>query len=187
MRQQNADAITFSYDTIRFAESSYIEAEVAPASKPETPTETIDLSAMFADDVTSSGSFDLRRSRLNSFEKLLQAIPIPTLLVDKSCTIVFANHAAKRANGAAAAIGGHSFSVLFPNRSDGEQAEKFIEKVFQERIPLVVEAMVGKDQNRMLGRIHLRSVRIQKMRLVLVIIEDITPPQQLPKGPRGLV
>ena len=72
-------------------------------------------------------------------------------------------------------IEGQRFSVLFPNRADGQQAEELIQKVFHNRIPLVAEGTLGTDQIRMLGRIHFRSVRIQKMRMMLVIIEDITP------------
>ena len=154
-----------------------------PASLSE---ETIDLSALFADDVSSSGSFDLRRSRVSPFEKLLQAIPIPTLLVDKSCTIMLANRACKRVTGEPQKIEGQHFSVLFPNRADGQRAEKLIGKVFHNRIPLVAEGIIGIDLIRMRGRIHLRSVRIQKTSMVLVIVEDITPstgPSRKKSGP----
>ncbi len=154
-----------------------------PASLSE---ETIDLSALFADDVSSSGSFDLRRSRVNPFEKLLQAIPIPTLLVDTSCTIMLANRACKRVTGEPQKIEGQHFSVLFPNRADGQRAEKLIGKVFHNRIPLVAEGIIGIDLIRMRGRIHLRSVRIQKTSMVLVIVEDITPstgPSRKKSGP----
>lgn len=143
-----------------------------PASLSE---ETIDLSALFVDDVSSSGSFDLRRSRVSPFEKLLQAIPIPTLLVDKSCTIILANRACKRVTGELQKIEGQRFSDLFPNRADGKRAEELTQKVFHNRIPLVAEGIIGIDPIRMRGRIHLRSVRIQKASMMLVIAEDITP------------
>lgn len=146
---------------------------------------TIDLGAMFADDVSSSGSFDLRGSRLSSCEKLLQAIPIPALLVDESCVIVFANRACKWAAGEPGAMEGHRFSVLFSNRADGQQAEELIQKAFHNRIPLVAAGMLGADDIRMLGRIHFRSVRIQKMRMMLVIIEDITPSEPLSRETSG--
>ena len=155
--------------------SSYKERKLTDAFETGGLTEaTIDLSAMFEDGVSSSGSFDLRRSRLGSFERLLQAIPIPALLVDKSCVIVFANRACKWAAGEPGTIEGHLFSVLFSNRADGQQAEELLRKVFHERIPLVATGMLGADDIRTLGRIHFRPVRIQKMSMMLVIIEDIT-------------
>jgi len=160
--------------------SSYKEHRLADAFETGGLTEaTIDLSAMFEDSVSSSGSFDLRRFRLSPFEKLLQAIPIPTLLVDTSSVIVFANRACKWAAGEPGAMEGHRFSVLFSNRADGQQAEELIRKVFHERIPLVATGMLGADDIRMLGRIHFRSVRIQKMKMMLVIIEDITASEPL--------
>jgi hypothetical protein len=176
MSYSKAGTITFSYEERKLAE---------PSEPGDLTEETVDLSAMFADDVTSSGSFDLRRSRLSTFEKLLQAIPIPTLLVDKSCVIVFANRACKWAAGEPGAIEGHRFSVLFSNRADGQQAEELIRKAFHNRIPLVAAGMLGADDIRMLGRIHFRSVRIQKMRMMLVIIEDITPSEPLSRETSG--
>ncbi|MGO9570843.1 MAG: PAS domain-containing protein [Desulfomonilaceae bacterium] len=178
MSDSKAGTITFSYEARKLAEPS------EPGGLTE---ETIDLSAMFADDVSSSGSFDLRRFRLSPFEKLLQAIPIPTLLVDQSCVIVFANKACKWAAGEPGAIDGHLFSVLFSNRADGQQAEELIRKVFHDRVPLVAKGTLGTDDTRMFGRIHFRSVRIQKMRMILVIIEDITPSEPLSRETSGSV
>jgi PAS domain-containing protein len=166
MSDSKRNRIVYSDEAHRLAEPS------EPASLSE---ETIDLSALFENDVSSSGSFDLRRSRVSPFEKLLQAIPIPTLLVDKSCTIILANRACKRVAGETQKIEGQRFSVLFPNQDDGQRAEELIQKVFHNRIPLVAEGIMGIDIIRMRGRIHLRSIRIQKANLMLVIVEDITP------------
>lgn len=188
MSDCKTDAIVFSYEALRLVEPSSEQRRFTEPSVPRSLSEeTIDLSALFTDDVSSSGSFDLRRSRLSPFETLLQAIPIPTLLVDESCKIAFANRACKRATGKPETIEGHRFSVLFPNRADGEQAEELIQKVFHNRIPLVAEGTLGTDQIRMLGRIHFRSVRIQKMRMMLVIIEDITPSKPLSRKTSGPV
>ena len=177
MSDCKTDAIVSSDEANRLAEP------FEPASLSE---ETIDLSALFTEDVSSSGSFDLRRSRLSPFEKLLQAIPIPTLLCDESGTIILANRACKRVTGEPQKIEGQRFSVLFPNRADAQRAEELIQKVSHNRIPLVAEGIIGIDLIRMRGRIHLRSVRIQKTSMVLVIVEDITPstgPSRKKSGP----
>ena len=82
MSDCKTDAIVFSYEALRLVEPSSEQRRLTEPSEPASLSEeTIDLSALFTDDVSSSGSFDLRRSRLSPFEKLLQAIPIPTLLV----------------------------------------------------------------------------------------------------------
>jgi PAS domain-containing protein len=143
-------------------------------------TETIDLTSLFADEVSPTGSFDLRQFRVTSFGRLLEAIPIPTLLVDEACQISFANRACNRAAGEPARIEGNRFSTLFPNHADGQRAEKLVERVFHDRIPLITEGTIGLDELRMHGRIHLRSLRIQRIRTILVIIEDISPWTRLP-------
>jgi PAS domain-containing protein len=204
MSDSKAAKNTFPYEALRLVEHSCEErrltkphygtlsltdhSEPGPLTEETGLTEeTIDLSAMFDEDVSSTGSFDLRRSRLNSFQKMLQAIPIPALLVDESCMVAFVNRACKRATGQYETIDGRGFSVLFPNRADGEQAEALIRRVFHDRMPLAVEGTLGIDEIRMLGRIHFRSVRIQKMRMMLVIIEDVTPSKSLSRKTSGPV
>jgi len=59
----------------------------------DAPTETIDLDKVFPGDLTSSGSFQFSHIAFTSLGKLLQAIPVGTLLVDASGTIQFANRA----------------------------------------------------------------------------------------------
>jgi PAS domain-containing protein len=182
MSESKTDMISFSYRALKRTELLHEERELTQPSEPASLTEeTIDLSTMYDEDVSSSGSFDLRRPRLGTIEKLLQAIPIPTLLVDESYIIVFANRASWRAAGQPGTIEGHRLSVLFPNEADGEQAEGLVRKVFLDRIPLVAEGVLGRDDITMRGRIHFRSVRIQKTRMMLLIIEDITPSQPLPR------
>ncbi len=186
MNGSKTNPITFSYGALTFTEPSDEASIPTGSSGPENSSEeTIDLSAMFAVDVSSSGSFDLRRARLSPFTKLLQALPIPTLLVDKAYMIVFANRACKRATGKPGTTDGQRFSDLFPNQADGERAEELIQKVFHNRIPLIAEGMLGSDQIRMLGRIHFRSVRVQKMRMMLVIIEDISPSEPFSRETSG--
>lgn len=61
--------------------------------KGDALTQTIDLNAMFPAKVTESGSFDLRQVKQKTFEKLLEAISVPTLLIAPTHAIVFTNSA----------------------------------------------------------------------------------------------
>jgi len=151
------------------------------AQPPETgglSEETIDLSGLFVQDVSSSGSFDMRRSRLSSFGKLLEAIPIPTLLLDQSHRIIFANRACTRLAEEQKRLEGIRFSALFRDQRDEQRADALIDKVLSKRIPLIAEGTLGQGHNEMRGRIHFRAIRVQKIRTVFVIIEDITPSRQ---------
>ena len=64
-----------------------------------TATESIDLNNIFGEGLTTSGSFNAEGIKSTSFCKLLRAIPIPALLVDKSHTIIFCNDACARITG----------------------------------------------------------------------------------------
>lgn len=142
--------------------------------------ETVDLSTLFISDVSASGSFDLRHSRLSFFQKFLEAIPIPVLLVDESCRVTLANRASRKVTGDRERIEGNHFKLLFPSSVDRQQVEKLIAKVFHNRIPLVAEGVVGTDQIRIRGRVHMRPIRVKDVRTVLVVIEDLTPSAKKP-------
>ncbi len=128
---------------------------------------------MFTRDVSSSGSFDLRGFRVSTVGKLLDAIPIPALLVDPYRTIIFANQACAKVTAHPDKLLGSSFSSLFVDSAAGAQAESSIEKVFTHKIPLVFEAVLGAAKTRLQGRLHLRPVRMGGQRVVMVIIEDL--------------
>lgn len=136
---------------------------------------TIDLGGSFTTDVSVSGSFDLKRFRLSSVGKLLRAIPIPTLLVDEKGRIAFANNPCSRLLPKHVDAEGSDFAVLFSSSRDCENEGQLIEKVLAQRVPLVTERIVGHPADRMLGRIHLRAVRVHKVRYILVVIEDLRP------------
>ncbi len=67
--------------------------ERPPFTGPFEDTESIDVASLLTEDVTSSGSFDVSQFGSTSLGKLMQALPIPALLVDRTHRIVFANQA----------------------------------------------------------------------------------------------
>lgn len=142
--------------------------------------ETIDITTMFISDVSASGSFDLGRSQLSFFEKFLEAMPIPTLLVDESCHVIFANRACNKVAGDRSKLEGNHIKLLFPGAGDVHKVEKLIKKVLHSRMPLIAEGVLGVDQIRVRGRIHLRSLRVKHVRTVLVVIEDLRPTSEQP-------
>ncbi len=57
-----------------------------------TITQSIEIDNLFVEDLTTSGSFNFNEIKNVSFGKLLEAIPLPALLVDASLHIVFCEH-----------------------------------------------------------------------------------------------
>ncbi len=140
--------------------------------KPNT-TGTVDLDGLFSGELMASGSFDLRRFRLSSVAKLLEVIPIPIILLNTRGGIVFTNQAAGKLTQTAEATDTMvvNFPDLFQTETEKENARSLLEKVLKVRMPLKAPWRVNQDSERWQGRMHLRSVRINKERMVIVIIE----------------
>lgn len=139
-------------------------------------TETLDLSSLLTRDLTFSGSFDIRGDIwATTFGKLTQALPLPALLIDQMCNIVVANQACGRISREYEEILDTPFSGLFPDPPTARKAQALAEEVISNRKPKVGEGIIEIGDGKIWGRITLRSIRIMENRLVLVLVEDLTP------------
>lgn len=129
------------------------------------------LSSLFTKEVTASGSFRIREVHRTSFGKLLQALPIPAILMDGSGRVIFANEACARVSPDLGTIVGHSYASLFP---DPEEARAAFERVFTQRKMECWEGNLRIDGGDRWVRSHLRSVRLGEGRVFLLLIEDLT-------------
>jgi two-component system, cell cycle sensor histidine kinase and response regulator CckA len=141
-------------------------------------TDTIDLDSLFSTDVTSSGSFDLRGVRFASFSRLIQAMAVPTLLVDRSHTIEFANSAFIRMTDGLDPAG-NKLSSVFSNTQQARVFGLLLEKVFEARKPEVQERQLQLQEGEIWGRVHLRTIRLGQDQLVLIQIENLTAQKEL--------
>jgi hypothetical protein len=132
---------------------------------------TIDLTGMFSEGVSASGSFDLTAFRLKTTVKLLEAFPIPTFLVNAESEIVFANQACRRIDPSYQMA--KYFPDLFLDSEAKERAASLIKDILSHRMPLMSEGILGTAGHTFRGRMHLRSVRMQRQRFALIMIEEI--------------
>ena len=144
-------------------------------------TETIDLSGLFTQEMYSSGTFDLSSVGSTTLGRLLDALPMPAILVDQQNCVEFPNQSFCKIGPAYDAIRGVPFVNFLPQPSDTDRARVLADKalallkgVFTTRKPRVAEAILEIHQNRIWARLHLRAVRISSERYVLVLIEDLT-------------
>jgi two-component system, cell cycle sensor histidine kinase and response regulator CckA len=142
-------------------------------------TQTIDLNTLFPQEVTESGSFDLARAKQATFERLLEAISVPTLLVATSHVITFTNSAFNRLTSNRLKTGSINFYSLFPTPREARKAQFLIEKVFKDKKPEERETLLKIRNSHIWARIHLRSIRLGPDRLLLVQIENLTAQKQL--------
>lgn len=144
-------------------------------------TQTIDLSSLCHSDVDSSGTFDLSQVESTSFGCLLDALPMPALLIDQLNRVVFSNQGCAQLTSDYHNMFGVPFLDLVPRPSDRERAQVLADKtlallrrVFKTRKPLTAEAILEIHRKRIWARLNLRAVRIASERFVLVLIEDVT-------------
>ncbi len=144
-----------------------------PLKGPPEDTDSIEVST-FAANVTLSGSFDVSQFRTTSFSKLLHALPVPALLIDDSHQIIFANQACRKINPDPEKLVGAPAAELPLVSAASREIESLLESVFSTRKPQTCEAALGTAESSMWGRLFFRSVRLDRKRLALLIVEDLT-------------
>ncbi len=140
----------------------------------DTSTQSIYLDRFFTRDITTSGSFDLRRIKDISFGQLLEAIPIPTLLVDASYSIVFTNEALQRISEDTPKLIGTPLFAMFTGSGASKKALESLQEIFTDRKSQILEGLVQISGRTLWCKMHLRSVRFRDQRSVLAIMEDLT-------------
>ncbi len=137
-------------------------------------TESIDLKGLVDELDGFSGSPDPSEVQASSFGRLMEALPIPALLIDASRHIVFANQACEKISLNYRNIQGGPFSSLFPNLANAQSAQQLVEQVFSTRKTQILEGVLKIEQSMIWGRAHIRSLKMGPNGSVLVLIEDLT-------------
>jgi PAS domain S-box-containing protein len=140
----------------------------------DTESISVDLKSLFSEETSPSGSFYIKDFHSTLFGRLLQALPIPALLIDQAYRIFFANQACGRISRSYDKIVGESFSSLFPYPDTAVEMQRAAEEVFSSRKPQVRQALLKIEKNRIWGRINFRAVRTAQDRLILLLIEDLS-------------
>ncbi len=135
-------------------------------------TETIDLNAF--GDITQSGSFDLSGVHASTLGKLLNALPIPAFIVNRSYRIVFANKPSGEISRAPENNEPLDFSSFFPAGNSAD-IQSLANTVLADRKTKVTETVLQINGVRIWGRVHFLSVRLGLDRAVLMLVEDLTP------------
>lgn len=140
----------------------------------KTETETIDLNSLAEETSKVQRSFNPQNIPGSKFGMLLDALPVPAMLIDISCNIIFSNESCERVAGGLENIRVGPFGDLFLDPLGGEKAVELVEEVFSKRKTKITEAMLKFGEQKIWGRVHLRSMRMGNFRSVLALIEDLT-------------
>lgn len=146
----------------------------------DDPRQCFDLSTLFTEGITPTGSFDLvAEKRATAFGQLLQALPIPALLIDKSCQIIVSNQACARIISDHEDLPGQFFPDLFLTPTASSRVQALVEVVFSDRKARVAHGFMKGHKGTVWGRMSLRSIRTMNKRYLLVLIEDLSQEQNL--------
>ncbi len=144
-------------------------------------TQTIDFQGLFASDVSQTGVFDLRDIASSSFGKLLDALPVPVLLIDKWFLVVFVNQSCSKLGIHYRQMKGMRFTDLLPDPGDTARARtlktktmELLERVFADRSPQRAEAILDMGSHKIWARLNLRSVRLSSDRHIMITVDDVT-------------
>ena len=125
----------------------------------DEPTESVDLSRLMVNELTSSGSFSFSGITKTWFGKLVQVLPVLALLIDESGKIIFANQCWERVSPDHREILDKPFTSFFPNPWVAQEAESITRKVFSTRKPEIYQAVLQIGENKIWGKMHFRSIR----------------------------
>lgn len=149
--------------------------------KTNTGTQTIDLNSLVSSEAHTTGSFDLRAIGATSLGKLLDAIPMPVVIIDQWHLVVFCNQGFSEMVPHTEMVLGTSFLNLVDIPQHTEKAamltdmtECVLNRAFETRQPEQVHTILKVESGRRWCRLHLRSVRVASQRHLLVVVQDLT-------------
>lgn len=165
---KDADLPTFDED---FSEEDAADSQVRLSRH----TESIDLDALFTRDVSLSGSFDIRGDIWETtFGRLMQALPIPALLIDSSNMIFLANQACGRLSTRYEEIQNKDLGTLCLSQVARESLTALASEVLRTRKPRQGEYAITLGGAAIWARMTFRSIRVRENRWLLLMIEDLT-------------
>lgn len=163
---QNKPPALDDQDEISFASTTFVGGQPS--------TESIDLSSLVAAMETDSDGSMLALVARGSFGKLLQAMPAPIALVDRSQTVHFINDAFTGMVYDPDSLLLTPVGELFVDKDQRGQLEQIVNGVFDDRKPRSLEGLWALNGQQMWARINVRPLTVGKERSALVLFEDMT-------------
>ncbi|MBI5570202.1 MAG: PAS domain S-box protein [Desulfomonile tiedjei] len=140
-------------------------------------TQAVDVNELLREEAgaTTAEFRDLSHLEITTIGRLLRVLPIPTLLIDRSGRVIFANKSCAGLTADYKAIRGTPFAALFADTAVAAKAQSVLEKVFTSGKPTVAEGELRGDAGTMWGRMQLRLFRLGKHLTTLLLIEHLAP------------
>ena len=150
------------------------EFDQSPFLLRKQPTQSIDLHGLFTTDVTESGSFDIRgQIWTTTFGKLMQALPIPAVLLCSNRRVIATNDAWQGIFGTTTDES-VDFEKNFSTPRNMIPVRDVLLEVLRTRKPGSTQAMAKPNNTRIWARLTFRCIRMLQERFVLALVENLT-------------
>ena len=167
-------------DLLKVKQTEKSEDLTSQQARDET-TQTIDVSNMFKDVLVSDGDFDLGKIPFTALGRLLDALPIPALLVDSHYRLIFSNNSIEQLGSDKHKLQGILFTDLLARSNNAEKSkvlinktEWMLKKAFTARQPQQAETILCVLGSKRWCRLHFRTIRVLSTVYMLILAEDIT-------------
>jgi len=140
--------------------------------------ESFEFTSLLPGDPVPPNRIDARELQSTALGKLLDAMPIPALLIDPLLRIAFANRSCKRIFQQPEKLQGLSLSTLFPAEPAVAEIQRLTEEVFATGKCQVVEPELKLTGQRMGCRFYLQSVTFGNNKWMVLLIKDLLPPKK---------
>jgi PAS domain S-box-containing protein len=133
-----------------------------------------DVASLLDEDPTLPDSVDMRELQATALGQLLDAMPIPALLIDPLSHIVFANPPCRRIIPQPEKLQGLSLSTLFPDESVITEIQRLTEQVFTTGKSQVIDSPFEITEQRIWCRLYLQSMRLGNNKWMVLLVEDLS-------------
>jgi len=133
-----------------------------------------DFTSLLAEDPTSPEVFDMKELQSTALGKLLDAMPIPALLIDPlSSRIVFANPSCMAISLRPEKIRGVSLSTLFPDESAATEVQRLIQEILATEKSQIIDSPFEITQQKIPSRLRFQPVKFGNNEWMVLIVEDL--------------
>ncbi|MFA6222912.1 MAG: PAS domain S-box protein [Desulfomonilaceae bacterium] len=135
---------------------------------------SFDVASLLDEDPTLPDSVEMRELQAAALAKLLDAMPIPAVLIDPLSLIVFANQSFRRTILQPEKLQGLSLSTLFPDKRVFTKIQHLTEEVLTTGKSQVVYAPFEVTDQRIWGHLRFQSMRLGNNKWMALLMEDLS-------------
>jgi PAS domain S-box-containing protein len=135
--------------------------------------QSFNCAPMLTKEPESTGTFDVCGLQLTALGKILDAMPMPALLIDPLSRIAFANRSCSRISRQPEKLQGLSLSTLFSEESAIAEIQRATNEVFSTGKSQLIDSTFEITGHRMWSRLYLQSMAFGSSKWMVLLMKDL--------------